>query len=153
MTTVKEKAFGSFSVDDLGRVSLAIGAVGGFMFQWRGRPIALSITAPPRAEGLPDGGRALCAVNISARVGRVPSTATMPDRRPEAFQLSTALRTLMPAGWSVRLLADHMLEFQAEELLPLPAHVGELLVPATRFTLGIAPYLDLIEEWGMGMMA
>ncbi|WP_419729984.1 hypothetical protein [Lichenicola sp.] len=144
--------FGSFSVDDLGRVALAAGTVGGFLFQWRGRPISLSITAP-EPDGRLDDGRSHCEVRITGRVGRVPSTANTPDRRPEAFQLAAALRTLLPEGWAVRLLADHMLELQAEERLPLPAHVGELLIPATRFTLALAPYLDLLEEWGMGMMA
>ena len=152
MADMEVKAFGSFSVDDLGRVSLAIGTVGGFMFQWRGRPVSLSISAP-EPQGLPDGGQALCEVSITARVGRVPSTAMTPDLRPEAFQLAVALRSLLPAGWSVRLLADHVLELRAEELLPLPARVGELLIPATRFTLAMAPYLDLLEESGMGMAA
>lgn len=151
-------SFGSFRVDDLGRISLGDSTQGGFEFQWRGRPIALTVHGlDPSGEGpFPGWNRAAaspCRIRMSAQVGRVPSTAVAAARRPDAFRLTAALSGLLPHGWLVRLLPDHMLQFQSEEQAPLPARIGELLVSATRFTLALAPYLDLLEEHGVGMNA
>ncbi|MGI4747852.1 MAG: hypothetical protein ACRYGI_12015 [Janthinobacterium lividum] len=154
----EEVSFGSFSVDDLGRVSVSDGTEGGFAFQWRGRPIALTVQGmDPSGKGpFPGRNRAAtspCRIRMSARVGRVPSTAVAAAKRPDAFRLTSALSGLLPQGWCVRLLPDHMLQFQSEEQVPLPALIGELLVSATRFTLTLAPFLDLLEEHGVEMNA
>jgi hypothetical protein len=63
------------------------------------------------------------------------------------------LRTVLPEGWCLRLLPDHMLQLEVEERMPLPALIGELLVPATRFALRLGPYLDLLDEYGMDVNA
>lgn len=147
-------SIGSFSVDHLGRVSVGDGTASGFAFQWRDRPIALTVHGmDPSGEGRNRPATSPCRIRISARVGWVPSTAVAAARRPNAFRLTSALSGLLPEGWGVRLLPDHMLQVQSEEQVPLPALIGELLVSATRFTLALAPYLDLLEEHGVGMDA
>lgn len=158
MVCNEEVSFGSFSVDELGRISLGDATQGGFAFQWRGRPIALTVHGMDQSAEAPFPGRnraavSPCRIRMSARVGRVPSTAVAAAKRPDAFRLASALSGLLPPGWGVRLLPDHMLQFQSEEQVPLPALIGELLVSATRFTLTLAPYLDLLEEHGVEMNA
>lgn len=150
MAEIEGLSLGSFSVDALGRVSLGDGKVAGFGFQWRGRPMRLSVQGfEPGREPEPQ----VCRVLLSARVGRMPTTALAAERRPEAFALARALVTMLPEGWRMELLADHSLQLQAEHHVKLPAPIGTLLVPATRFALALAPYLDLLDEHAMGMAA
>lgn len=129
----REVSFGSFNVDGLGRISLGDAMQGGFAFQWRGRPIALMVHGLDQSDEVPFQGRnhpipLPCRIRMSARVGRVPSTATAAARRPDAFRLADAMSGLLPRGWDVSLLPDHMLQFRSEEHVPLPALIGELLV-------------------------
>lgn len=155
---IEKLSLGLFSVDHLGRLSLRDGRAGGFAFQWRGRSIAVTIGGRDTdqatgAGSLSDGHRAECRILITARTGRVPSTASAAERRPDAFLLARGLGKMLPAGWRLRLLADHMLQVETEERLSMPVLVAELLLPATRFALQLAPYLDLLDERGMGMEA
>lgn len=152
MAEIEGLSLGSFSVDALGRVSLGDGKVAGFGFQWRGRLMRLSVQAPEPGPG-PEPEPRACRVLLTARVGRVPTTALAAERRPEAFELARALVGMLPDGWQVQLMADHSLQLQSEQHVPLPATIGALLVPATRFTLTLAPYLDLLDEHAMGMAA
>ncbi len=133
------RSLGSFSVDELGRISLRDGGAGGFCFRWRGRAVALQV------QGAGSG----CRIRITAQAGRVPSSALAAERRPDALQLARLLGDALPAGWRMRLLADHRFEIEAEEDLPAPALGGELLVPATRFAIRLGPYLDLLDEHGV----
>ena len=146
MGGMDKRSLGSFSVDELGRISLGQGETGGFGFRWRGRPVALEVSGA--AAGTRPGASS-CRVRITAQAGRVPSSALAAERRPDALQLARLLGDALPEGWRVRLLADHRLEIEAEESLPFPALVGELMVPATRFAIRLGPYLDLLDEHGM----
>ncbi len=143
MGGIDKRSLGSFSVDELGRISVQDGGTGGFCFRWRSRPVALQV------QGAASG----CRIRITAQAGRVPSSALAAERRPDALRLARLLRDALPAGWRVRLLADHRLELEIEEDLPAPALIGELLVPATRFAIRLGPYLDLLDEHGMTMAA
>ncbi len=151
MGGMDKRSLGSFSVDELGRISLGQGETGGFGFRWRGRPVALEVSGAAAAG--PGGGASRCRVRITAQAGRVPSSALAAERRPDALQLTRLLGNALPEGWRVRLLADHRLEIEAEESLPFPALVGELMVPATRFAIRLGPYLDVLDEHGMTMTA
>lgn len=145
MGGMDKRSLGSFSVDELGRISLGQGETGGFGFRWRGRPVALEVSGAAAGQG----GASRCRVRITAQAGRVPSSALAAERRPDALQLARLLGNALPEGWRVRLLADHRLEIEAEESLPFPALVGELMVPATRFAIRLGPYLDVLDEHGM----
>ncbi len=151
MGGMDRRSLGSFSVDELGRISLGQGETGGFGFRWRGRPVALEVSNGA-AVGSRDGASS-CRIRITAQAGRVPSSALAAERRPDALQLARLLGDALPKGWRVRLRADHRLEIEAEESLPFPALVGELMVPATRFAIRLGPYLDLLDEHGMTMTA
>ncbi|MCQ8278741.1 hypothetical protein NFI95_09780 [Acetobacteraceae bacterium KSS8] len=144
---------GAFLVDELGRLGLEHDRVGGFAFRWRGRPMTLEIVPETLSHQLPAALAGECRLRLSARIGRIPSTALAPERRPDAFALLRFLPTQLPEGWTLSLLADHGLRVAAEYHLALPAVVGELLVPATRFSLELAPYLDVLEEYGVAMEA
>ena len=151
MGGMDRRSLGSFSVDELGRISLGQGEAGGFGFRWRGRSVALEVSNGATAGTR--GSASSCRIRITAQAGRVPSSALAAERRPDALQLARLLRGALPQGWRVRLLADHRLEIEAEESLPFPALVGELMVPATRFAIRLGPYLDLLDEHGMTMTA
>ncbi len=152
MGGIDRRSLGSFSVDELGRISLQDGEAGGFGFRWRGRPVALEVRNGA-AAGTGSGTAPGCRIRITAQAGRVPSSALAAERRPDALQLARLLGGALPEGWRARLLADHRLEVETEESLPFPALIGELLVPATRFAIRLGPYLDLLDEHGMTMTA
>lgn len=147
MGGMDRRSLGSFSVDELGRISLPEGEAGGFGFRWRGRPVALEVRGA--SAGAQGGASSSCRIRITAQAGRVPSSALAAERRPDALRLVRLLGDALPEGWRVRLLADHRLEVEAEEDLPFPALIGELMVPATRFAIRLGPYLDLLDEHGM----
>lgn len=142
---------GAFTVDDMGRIGLQDGRVGGFGFRWRGRPMLLELDQGKDAGVM--AGATACRITLSARIGRIPSTALSPERRPDAFALLRAMPLLLPDGWRLSLLSDHGLRLHAETTLALPAMIGALIEPATRFALQMAPYLDVLEQYGVAMNA
>lgn len=144
---------GAFLVDELGRLALERDKVGGFAFRWRSRPMMLEIVPDAKGVHAEPAVRTECRLRLTVRIGRIPSTALSAERRPEAFALLRTLPDMLPEGWALFLLADHGLRLVAEYGLKLPAVVGELLVPATRFSLALGPYLDVLEEYGVAMEA
>jgi hypothetical protein len=143
---------GPFMVDAEGRLTPRDPeAPPAFIFRWRGRPVRVHIV---RAQNLrPDesDGR----LRLQATLGRVPSTAhgTQPALRPRSFSVMRELRRLVPPEWRVRLSPDHRALLEAEAEIALPITATGLLTEVTLFLLGLAPYLDLLDEAGIAANA
>ncbi len=111
----------------------------GFSVRWRGCSVHAALLA---------GRLALTAVP-----GRVPSTAGgEPERRERCFAALRGLPASLPGSWTLTLLADHRVQVTSEEALDMPTSAVELVSMMTRFLLALAPYLDLLEELGVGTM-
>ena len=117
----------------------------GMKFRWRERPVTTAL----RTAG--DGGQAILALHIEA--GRVPSSATAAQARPEAFALLRCLPGLLPKAWKLTVAPNHSLVLNSEMAVALPALLTDLLVPAVQFCLAVSPFLDLLEENRMGPQA
>ena len=129
---------GPFNVAPTGRLSLRDPErQQGFCVHWRGCSVHALIL---------EGG-----VGLRAVPGRVPSTAGAARALREP--LFTVLRNLpaqLPRAWKLSLLPDHRIEVAGEEKLDLPASAIDLIAVITQFLLALAPYLDLMEEIGIG---
>lgn len=137
---------GPFLIDENGRLTFRTTAVrSAFSFLWRGRRF--------KAELHGD------VVDITATVARVPSTAGGPgtngmgNLRQTAFDDLRSLSRVLPEGWKLRLAPDHRIQIDMEEPMEWPASASALLQPLVRVLLRLAPYLDLLEEIGLGMEA
>jgi len=135
---------GPFAVDAMGRLApRAPDAMPGFFFRWRDRTIRAKF------EQLdPERGRLV----LRATLGRVPSTANPRDSglRAQSFQLLHLLPSVLPGPWRVLLLPDHCVRLEADSQVILPITATDMLVELTRFLLELAPYLDLLDEAGIG---
>ena len=137
---------GPFLVDGDGRLSPSTpDKFPSFSVLWRGHVVQARLTAAG-----PEGGD----LALQAMLGRVPSTGrpggagTLP--RQVAFATLRALPETLPAGWKLRLLADHRIVAEAQIHISLPASAEELVSELTLFLLHIAPYFDLLAE-GVGV--
>ncbi len=145
---------GGFAVDRLGHIALQDDRAASLAFRWRGRLFHLAVDDPhPPNAGAEAGTEAACRLSFSARAGRVPSSALAAARRPDALRLTRGLAALLPLGWRAVLHADHGLTLSTETRLVLPADISALLIPASRLALQLAPYLDLLDAYGMDMQA
>ncbi len=66
------------------------------------------------------------------------------------------LRSLLgalPHNWAARLLPDHQPQLEVETIVGLPITVTSLVVELTLFLLGLSPYLDLMDEAGLRLVA
>jgi len=106
-----------------------------FGFRWRDREIAA------RLEG--------DTLLLTARVGRVPSTAQNVPR-PPAFEVLRGLRHALPADWRVSVEASHAIRIEIETTLEGKITAAGLISAVTGHMLELAPYLDLLEEAGVG---
>ena len=143
-------SLGAFAVDRFGRISLRDAKGGGLAFRWRGRAFRIAVE---EATASRSGEPSECRMTLSACAGRMPSSALAADRRPEAFRMTHGLAPVLPAGWTLTLQADHVLTLTTEIRMTLPAEISALLIQATRFALQLAPYFDLLEQYGMGIEA
>jgi hypothetical protein len=141
---------GPFAVDEAGRLSPAEAAdMPAFRLRWRDRAVYVRMAQAP--DGSDSGVLALSTI-----LGRVPSTAERAvgqegaARRRRAFSVMLGLPGLLPDAWSVRLLPDHRVGLEAELRLEMPASAAALLGELSLFLLELAPYLDLLDETGMG---
>lgn len=135
---------GPFAVDALGRLSpRGPDDLPGFFFRWRGRMVRAKFEQSDPLRG---------RLVLSATLGRVPSTAGPrdPDNRRQSFQLLHLLPQVMPEPWRVLLLPDHRVQLEADSQVTLPITATDLLVELTRFVLELVPYLDLLDEAGIG---
>ena len=128
---------GPFRVDATGRIDPAEpDCATSFRFRWRGHAMQ---------AGLGQGG-----LELDARLGQVPSTAGHEDARPGAFAALRFLARAMPADWRLRLAPDHSVRLSRSLAVPMPTSAVDLLADLTCFLLALAPYLDLLDEAGLG---
>lgn len=110
-----------------------------FGFRWRGRRIQAELDAAAR-------------LRLWLVAGHVPFTAEAAAVRPRVFAAVAALQAApAPAAgqcWRVTLTAAHGVRLEAVERLEAPPTATRLVAAATRFVLGLAPCLDLLEEAG-----
>jgi hypothetical protein len=134
---------GPFTVDSEGRLSPCESEqIPAFLFRWRDRIVRARL-----AKASPEEGR----LALQSTLGRVPSTASVPDERLRARSF-TALRWVprsVPPGWRVLLLADHRVWLETETRIALPITAAALITEITRFLLALGPYLDLLNEEGL----
>jgi hypothetical protein len=127
---------GPFLVQENGQLALRQpGSEPGFTFMWRGRRFAVRI----RQTGM----------SLSVPVGRLPSTSAGAGRREAATELLRALARHLPSGWGMRLLPDHRIQIDSDQVMDLPATIGGLLTPVVGLLLRVAPVLDLVDECGL----
>lgn len=135
---------GPYLVDSMGRISPAAGkAPSGFTFRWRER----SLHARLKAEG-----ENHMIVALTARLGRVPSTATTPEDatvRPRTLAVVRALPRSLPEGWRVRLMPDHQFRLEVQTEMQMPTTATALVTELTSFVLRLDPYLDVLDEVGI----
>ncbi len=104
-----------------------------FSFVWRDRRVTARL----------DGDQ----ISLLANLGRVPSSAVAGGTvRTRVLALVRALPRLLPAGFALRLRADHRVEIFSDSRLDWPATAGELVTPLVAFALALAPYLDVFDE-------
>ena len=134
---------GPFIVDGAGR--LAPGTpeeMPAFLFRWRQRLVHARLMEGPGGER---------RVALHATLGRVPSTASMPEGvlRPQGFTLLHWLPRYLPPEWRLVLLPDHRVILDAQPAIVFPITVVSLLTQLTCFLLALSPYLDLLDETGI----
>lgn len=105
-------------------------------FAWRGRGCDLWLE-----EG---------AIRLAALAGRVPSTAGQAAARPGAFALLGAMPGELPAGWRLRLTADHRVRLESQQPMAGVATATQLVGAMVGFALTLDPYLDRLEAAGVG---
>lgn len=103
-------------------------------FDWRGR----ACTAELAADGL----------RLSAWAGRVPSTATAPDRRGALLAALPGIAHRLPRGWRLRLSPDHRIHVAATSPGPFPTPMTALLSELVRFALALDPLCDALDATG-----
>jgi hypothetical protein len=95
-------------------------------------------------------------LDLSSRIGRVPSTA---GPTPSAANRATILDVLhqlprlLPTGWRMRLMPDHSVLVEAQTELILPVSAISLVTEMSLFLLSLTPYLDVLDAEGFGATA
>jgi len=136
MFDAERMVMGPFEVDRCGALFPRDGdAPPCFGFAWRNREIAA------RLEG--------DVLVLIARVGRVPSSALNVPRLP-AFEVLGGLRRALPADWRVSVEASHAVRIEIETTLQGSLTAAGLITALTTQMLELAPFLDLLEEAGVG---
>jgi hypothetical protein len=90
-------------------------------------------------------------IKLSSVIGHIPSSASGAHRRKPALMCLRELPPLLPAGWALRLSADHRVHVDVMEPMGWPAHATDLMLPLLRFLLQLGPYLDLLDESELGL--
>lgn len=101
-------------------------------FAWRGRACEALVV-----EG---------ALRLRAMAGRIPSTAERNADRAGTLRAVAALPPELPAGWQLRLTADHRLALEMET--PPRGTAVAMLGEMVRFAMAMDPYLDRLEAAG-----
>ncbi len=136
---------GPFSVDAEGRLSLVRPEVSpGFSVRWRGRVVHARLAQDDPRDG---------HLSVQSSLGRIPSTASDPAIRVACFTMLRNMLTTLPEAWRVRLLPDHQPRLEVETTVSLPITVTNLVTELSLFLLVLSPYLDLMDEAGLGAMA
>ena len=135
---------GPFSVDPEGRLSVASRNVSpGFSIRWRGRVVHARLVQSDVGDG---------HLFIQSSLGRIPSSASDPATRIACFTMLRTLLSALPDAWTVRLLPDHQPQLDVETIVTLPIAVTNLVTELTSFLLLLSPYLDLMDQAGVGLV-
>ena len=135
---------GPFSIDAEGRLAPARPDLSpGFSVRWRGRVIHARLSQRDSRDG---------RLRLRSTLGRVPSTAVDPTARTVCLRAISALPPTLPEVWTVRLLPDHRPQLEAETTVALPITVSTLVTEMTAFLLELSPYLDILDEAGVGLV-
>ncbi len=147
MTRASTVTLGPFKVDAQGLLSPATAAsFPGFAVRWRDRIVHA------RMHQDETGNAHQGTLEIAARLGRVPSTAepaAFSAKRGGALAILRLMPGLMPAGWNLRLTADHAVVVEALAPLVLPVSAIALVTQMAAFLLDLGPYLDALDEEGI----
>jgi hypothetical protein len=143
--------FGPFKLDPTGLLSpMSPASFPRFYVSWRKR----LVQARMRQEDTDDSTEG--TLELATSVGRVPSTGKPPGdppKRDAALAMLRQLPALLPAGWRLTLAADHSVLIQTEVVIVLPISAISLVTQMSLFLLSLGPYLDALDEGGMGFMA
>jgi hypothetical protein len=135
---------GPFSVDEAGRLSPERRDVApGFSVRWRGRVVHARLMQSVANDG---------HLHLQSSLGRIPSTASDPMARAACITMLRPLLNALPKDWSVRLLPDHQPQLEVETVVNLPITVTNLVTELTSFLLLLSPYLDLMDQAGVGLV-
>jgi len=127
---------GPFEVDPTGALFPRDGdAPPCFGFAWRNREVGARLIGD--------------VLRLTARVGRVPSSAANVPRVP-AFEALRGMRNALPEDWKVSVEASHAVRIEIETRLAGKLTAAGLMTALTRQMLELGPYLDLLEEAGVG---
>jgi hypothetical protein len=136
---------GPFCVDAEGRLSPARQDISpGFSIRWRGRIVHAQLMRNDASDG---------HLRIQASLGRIPSSASDPTIRLACFTMLRNLLNALPAAWSVRLLPDHQPRLEVQTTVGLPITVTNLVAELALFLLVLCPYLDLLDQAGVEVVA
>jgi hypothetical protein len=136
---------GPFSVDGEGRLSPAReGVAPGFSVRWRGRVVHARLGHSGGRDG---------RLHIRSSLGRIPSSASDPATRAACFTMLRSLLAALPRDWVARLLPDHQPQLEVESVVTFPITVTNLVAELTIFLLALSPYLDLMDQAGVGLVA
>jgi hypothetical protein len=136
---------GPFTVDAEGRLAPARHDVSpGFNIRWRGRIVHARLLHGDVHDG---------RLYIQSSLGRIPSTASDPAVRSACLATLRNLLSALPESWSAQLLPDHQPQLEVETVVSLPITVTNLVTELTLFLLVLSPYLDLMDEAGVGLVA
>jgi hypothetical protein len=136
---------GPFSVDAEGRLSPAHQGVSpGFSVRWRGRVVHARLGQTDGRDG---------HLYLRSSLGRIPSSASDPVTRAACFTMVRSLLSALPRDWGARLLPDHQPQLEVESTVTLPITVTNLVVDLTLFLLVLSPYLDLMDQSGVRLVA
>jgi hypothetical protein len=115
-----------------------------FSIRWRGRVVHARLVQNDARDG---------HLYIQSSLGRIPSTASDPATRAACFAMLRSLLSALPEAWSARLLPDHQPQLEVETMVSLPITVTNLVTELTLFLLILSPYLDLMDQAGVGLVA
>ena len=135
---------GPFLVDPAGGlVPIEPGTPPRFTFRWRDRLVHASLE-PGEASAR--------RMRLRTRLARVPSSASPHDaaRRGQSFALLRDLHGALPDTWRLGLAPDHGVVLEATTPVAAPVTATALISEATMFLLTLAPYLDVLDEAGLG---
>jgi hypothetical protein len=136
---------GPFSVDATGRLYPVRPDVSpSFSIRWRGRVVHARLVQNDARDGL---------LYIQSSLGRIPSTASDPATRAACFTMLRSLLSALPETWTARLLPDHQPQLEVETTVTLPITVTNLVTELASFLLLLSPYLDLMDQAGVGLVA
>ncbi len=90
---------------------------------------------------------------IQCSLGRIPSTASDPATRVACFKMLRKVLGALPDTWTPRLLPDHQPQLEVETSVTLPITVTNLVTELTLFLLALSPYLELMDQAGLGRVS